>query len=1206
MQPLLTRSNMKISCPNCQKIYNINEAKIPVGVKTANCKACGHPMPLKGKTPAATPVIKGKDPAKPSAGAPVINRACLYCGQTHALRRDRIPPGTSTIKCKSCGRPLPLKLEAATKTEMVHSLKKEASKPDAAKQPLKTAPQPARPPGVLTLTCASCSQRYKISSQKIPPTAKSLKCKACGHRIKLPLPPVSLSGPMPVTPNLPPSAKQPLKKMRLYALAAGILLLVLAGAFAGLKIYKGGGRIPLTAGTHEQLAASSALLKQEPFLALNLNLPLILNNIDQRVAKDKKTLKFRTTMALVKSLKLNRLEIFLYADPQKRILPVVLAWGSNARHLEKIFTSQEPFAKYFEHQSSGKFRLKQEALEEADKYSFPDEPYQMNLLDKGAVFAPLSVSAAIAADKSLLLNTHIAGFAQSIADSKDLARVAIRVPADLQPGWEKKIQQNPALEKNPQAAMIAGMGAGILSQLTDSLKPVETLALGFRFTGKNERALSYAQQFRPGVDGNAVYQQLNSGDLQDAGVDGAIRALLGIFRDRRYKHKLQFADNRLALEFSWLKKDDEAFLASLSKATFGTLMAQSMGLTPTAGPVPAEYTDDPQLFTTVDGKTLKPKIPEIVKQSLFPGNYWNFGENPQMTLDLDPLDMPNAALAELTYEVRAIQSPDGKDILAADEKKFKPAISPGSAFPGSIALPVKNGTPPESLGTARIQFGLSLPDELQIFEFKSGEEKGSLKTSGGIQVTLGRLEKDVADTTCSGGKSVRLIAYDKTGKALASREVISSDSSVSARFQGVIDTLKVVVATSMLECPFEIEVDLNGGQELKLSGKPEIPQRIRYNHHRVPTYSDFSEPDLEDLAVAWREAGKDKWADNLEVQLPKGPFSGQAEWEVHLFGQDGPQLLSGTAIQGARDISYRLEKGRLADISAAFGIVQLNIRTDIKRMRFTKEDGGKPQTLNLPSGEPVTVSFNKNEISYDAGKAQIIQVMAYDSFGKQLKQSSLSSRNGGNRHIYFWGQPVRFEMDLSTKTLEKKIEFEIKKRPLAEKAYQAYKKTIDNQRSIVTALKSVDRARRKDRSYYGDDLAGLYYLYSPKAKKPMGLFAKDIADSDPAGQTRFGYKAKPYKGYYLTVLSGAEAKGVNQGYKRRSKKTEFSWEKGRVTTATLTRHPDLVAIPADKSQPTFFLQWGQVFMKPLNGETLKYLPENYYKKGWVEAKFIEG
>jgi hypothetical protein len=29
-------------------------------------------------------------------------------------------------------------------------------------------------------------------------------------------------------------------------------------------------------------------------------------------------------------------------------------------------------------------------------------------------------------------------------------------------------------------------------------------------------------------------------------------------------------------------------------------------------------------------------------------------------------------------------------------------------------------------------------------------------------------------------------------------------------------------------------------------------------------------------------------------------------------------------------------------------------------------------------------------------------------------------------------------------------------------------------------------------------------------------------------------------------------------------------------------------------------------MKPLNGEKLEYLPDGYYNKGWVEAKFIDG
>ncbi|MEJ2282747.1 MAG: hypothetical protein P8X85_04055, partial [Desulfobacterales bacterium] len=483
--------------------------------------------------------------------------------------------------------------------------------------------------------------------------------------------------------------------------------------------------------------------------------------------------------------------------------------------------------------------------------------------------------------------------------------------------------------------------------------------------------------------------------------------------------------------------------------------------------------------------------------------------------------------------------------------------------------------------------------------------KGSQKKAGGIQVTLDRLENDIAKVSHPRGKSVRLIAYDQTGKALASRETISSPSSASMRFQGMIDSLKVVVAVNTLECPFEISVDLNGGKELKLARRPEIPKRIRYDHQPVKTYSNFSKADLDDLAVAWKEAGEREWRDRLEIQLARGPFSGQADWEVHFFGRDRAHLVTGNPIQGARDISYQLEKGQLANVSAAFGIVQLKIRTAIKRLRFENKANGQSQSRSLPSGGAVTVSFNKNEISYGAGKAPIIQVMAYDSFGKRLRQGSYSSRKGGMYKTYFWGQPARLDLDIATRTLEKKITFDIQQRPLDEKAFQKYKQTIDNQREIVSILKSVDRSRRKDRSYYGDDLAGLYYLYGRKSKKPMHLLDKNIAHSDPAGQKRFGYKARPYKGYYFTVLWGAEANGIPKKYKRRSKKTKFFWKKGQITTSALTRHPDLVAIPADDSQPTFFLQWGHVYMKPLDGDSLEYLPENYYKTGWLEASFIE-
>jgi len=196
-------------------------------------------------------------------------------------------------------------------------------------------------------------------------------------------------------------------------------------------------------------------------------------------------------------------------------------------------------------------------------------------------------------------------------------------------------------------------------------------------------------------------------------------------------------------------------------------------------------------------------------------------------------------------------------------------------------------------------------------------------------------------------------------------------------------------------------------------------------------------------------------------------------------------------------------------------------------------------------------------------------------------------------------------MDVSTKTLAELIPFDFRQRPLDEKAYQAFKLTIKNQRDVVKMIKTIDRARRKDRSYYGDDLAGLYYLYHSKQKKPMRLISQEIAHSDPAGQDRFGYQVRPYKGYYFTVLSGVETNGVKKDYSRRSKESRFSWQKGSITTTSLTRHPGLVAIPEDKSQPTFFLQWGQVFMKPLNGKRLKFLPDGYYNKGWVEARYID-
>jgi hypothetical protein len=273
-------------------------------------------------------------------------------------------------------------------------------------------------------------------------------------------------------------------------------------------------------------------------------------------------------------------------------------------------------------------------------------------------------------------------------------------------------------------------------------------------------------------------------------------------------------------------------------------------------------------------------------------------------------------------------------------------------------------------------------------------------------------------------------------------------------------------------------------------------------------------------------------------------------------------------------------------------------------LSFVKKSDDKTIVQKLPSGKPVKVSFNKNEITLDAGKAEIIQSMAFDAKGRRLRKDSYTGTRGNQKKIYFWGLPATFAIDVATQKIKKTIQFDHQQRPVDEASYTQFKKNIENHREIVKTLKQIARARRKGRTQYGDDIAGIFYLYDRKQQKPMKLIDQKIAHSDPAGQERFGYDLEPYKGYYFTVLSGVESAGAKNDYARIPKKQAFTWKNGSIQTTPFLQPPDLVAIPRDEAQPTFFIQFDQVYMKQLNGTKLTYLPEDYYGKGWVEAKFV--
>jgi hypothetical protein len=538
-----------------------------------------------------------------------------------------------------------------------------------------------------------------------------------------------------------------------------------------------------------------------------------------------------------------------------------------------------------------------------------------------------------------------------------------------------------------------------------------------------------------------------------------------MFQNPQYQHESEFKNNKLALEFTWSADDDEAFLAQLSQATVGQLFAQSMQLEPTAGLIDTKYEEAPSLTTAIDTDTLKNSVPEAVKQGIFPGNYFA-GNEPQMTLTLDKLDLPNAALSELAYDVLRIETRDGKNVLRQQEEQFKFKLNPGSQMPGHITLNIQKGTPPEALETAKIRFNLFLPSALEQFEFKAGE---------------GRLEKDVAKIEYRGGRDIRLIAYDSTGRALASRESMSSGSSITARFQGVIAKLNVIVVKEKFDYPFEIDIDLNGGKELELSRKPERPERVRYESGPVKDYVTYAREDFDDLDVVWTEGGQMSWNDSLAVQLPKGPFSGRVDWEVHFFAEDRPLYLAGNSFSGSADTRFSLQKGELQKAHAVFGSVRMNLASDIDRVSFTKKADGQRQAAKLSSAKKVQVTFDKNEITLSADQADIIQTMAFDDQGRRLKKDSYTRHADGKLYLYFWGVPVKFEMDIVSAKVNNTIHFDIRKRSVQEKAYLKFQVDAENQGNIVKTLKTIAAAQRKNRTGYRADVAGLHYIYDRKS-----------------------------------------------------------------------------------------------------------------------------
>ncbi|MGB6042886.1 MAG: hypothetical protein WBF93_06975 [Pirellulales bacterium] len=158
---------------------------------------------------------------------------------------------------------------------------------------------------------------------------------------------------------------------------------------------------------------------------------------------------------------------------------------------------------------------------------------------------------------------------------------------------------------------------------------------------------------------------------------------------------------------------------------------------------------------------------------------------------------------------------------------------------------------------------------------------------------------------------------------------------------------------------------------------------------------------------------------------------------------------------------------------------------------------------------------------------------------------------------------------------------------------------------MFKAMQAIGAGVRKQRQGYGDDVAGLYFLHG-KDGTPSKSISEDIAIACPEGAERFGYDYRPYHGYAFSFLQQMVSGGKLTPLNRRDKERELAWDGGTIKTRLVHPMPPVVAKPVDPTLPTFYLNWGSIYVKQLKeDETLEAAPETPWQEGWAEATFID-
>lgn len=945
-----------------------------------------------------------------------------------------------------------------------------------------------------------------------------------------------------------------------------------------------------------------------PFLHAALNVRALVQEVRQRVSDLKDRPGTTAWLDTLERLEIESVELALYRGKDGVVSPILSAPDAGGK-IWKRLPADPLLSAFLEAGPDGSLRPAWDRVAGAEGVPASCRTMECRWAKDRLVAAESQVLEALARGEIDVPGSLAWKLEEKARKGGSLASVGACIPQEIPAFSPESLGGQKLLHAHPMGEMLARVTGSLAQEVSELLQGSEGLGLSFRFEGSGERRLSYVHAFQEGAAAVRAHQALTGKDESASQVSEFLAGILGVLGDEGLGKEILLEGRVLGLQLQWRAESDQVLGRKIAQATLGYVFSKSMatgfagGMDPTPGPVQTVYTRAPDFQKKVEAKAIEQALREQLPRRFFPQTFWDQGDEPRMTLEVDPVAIPNAALAEVNYEILEVRTQDGAEVARKEVSAGSARIDLAAESAGMVQIPVAKGIPGESLKSANLRLTARLPVTLALLEFRAGETPDTAKRDGPVTVTLQRLEKDVAAVRVRGGEdAAQLHAFDASGKAIARRTWMGGGGSASAQFSGVIDRLVVAVPAKMHTVSLTVEVNLNGGRAAELPQEPaDVPER--FTLVESTPYRSVRPDELAGLEVRWNENAGGFVGAGLGMDLPGGVSGASATWEVSAFGEKSPLVLNGFAMfSGARAL-WQAQKG-MEEARAFFGAVELKIPTAIETFSFPRGEEEEWQTRRTAKGSEIRVRFRKNEVTLASGSLNILDARALNASGRALKAGFQMRSDSEGTYRNFWGQPARFDLVVSGESLKKRLPFEIVRGELDREAFARYRERVKEERQVVRALQMVEKAFQANWTGYGEDIAGLHYLLDRQGR-PGSLIPKEIAHACPEGAQRFGYTVSPYCGYTFSSLVQAVREGKKTGLRRADSPKEFAWEGGKFQVQAMLERPGVAARPADPARPTFLVFWGSVYQKMLGAESLEAMPESPWNEEWAQVQVLE-